>query len=496
MKNKIALLFMFVCVLFTHQVLAQNEETIKIDFLKPGQELKDRNLEYKTKYILKIENINRNLYKVESAITSENVNATMPDIFKGIKLPGYLNLAVPKISSTTGPLAASPISRSNYKTTIEGHLKTINESNATFKKTAVLNNDFINLFNTCNTEYKIIEQNLIDKVNTYLGSKVTDRATQSDKIKSTLENVINSSETARDQLDLVVPKYTYEIDKEIKSNTKVILKWEKEPVNKKDAKYDRSLIAYEKAKDENESYTKLKDSINAVIVKTNESVATMIKFRDENKINELVNNYNIINESNFTFTSEPILVKTDETKFDIKITSDKLLPCNLTDKVHILETLKTKGGWKIDFSTGIFFNGGNDDFMGRELQYQPITDSTVTIKNKDGGDRILLSLGALMHIYRRTGKSVNYALSPGLSTTTAFDGVNFHLGASVLLGYKNRLVITGGLVLREAKILDKNYNYNTEYLKKEIPESPPTIKVFPKAGWFFSLTYNFSEFKS
>jgi hypothetical protein len=189
-------------------------------------------------------------------------------------------------------------------------------------------------------------------------------------------------------------------------------------------------------------------------------------------------------------------VKTDETKFDIKITSDKLLPCNSNDKVHILETLKTKGGWKIDFSTGIFFNGGNDDFMGRELQYQPITDSTVTIKNKDGGDRILLSLGALMHIYRRTGKSVNYALSPGLSTTTAFDGVNFHLGASVLLGYKNRLVITGGLVLREAKILDKNYNYNTEYLKKEIPESPPTIKVFPKAGWFFSLTYNFSEFKS
>jgi hypothetical protein len=202
----------------------------------------------------------------------------------------------------------------------------------------------------------------------------------------------------------------------------------------------------------------------------------------------------MINCSNFTFTSGPIKIKSDEVKIDIRITSNKQLPCNIPTTVGISETYRTEGGWKVDFSTGVFFSGGNPDFLGRELQYKSVDDSTVIIESRDGGKRLLLSIGALMHIYHRSGGCVNWAISVGLSTSTAFDGLNYLLGGSILLGDENRIVITGGAMLKESKILDKNYKYDTRYLKKDIPGSPPAIKVFPQIGWFVSLTYNFSTF--
>lgn len=138
---------------------------------------------------------------------------------------------------------------------------------------------------------------------------------------------------------------------------------------------------------------------------------------------------------------------------------------------------------------------GNDDFIGRDVYYKPIDSATTMIKSKDGGKRLLLGIGALMHIYWRSESKVNWAISPGLSTSSAFDGLNFHLGGSVLFGGKDRLAITAGIVCREAKILDKEYELDKTYEKAKLPEAVPTIKVFPKFGGFFALTYNWSKLK-
>lgn len=108
----------------------------------------------------------------------------------------------------------------------------------------------------------------------------------------------------------------------------------------------------------------------------------------------------------------------------------------------------------------------------------------------------MLSFGALIHMYWRSSLPLNFAISPGLSTTTNFDGLNFHLGGSVLIGRDERLALTLGLTLREVKILDKNYTIGNQYISSKLPEMPPTVKMFPKAGWFFSLTYNLSSIGS
>jgi hypothetical protein len=285
-------------------------------------------------------------------------------------------------------------------------------------------------------------------VNDFLGTKISDREIQAQVLEKYLKHIIQSAVDAGEALDTLVLLYI------------------------------------------NSTY---KDSLKTVVTKAKESVAEMKKFKDENKIQDLINNYNMINYSNFTFTSEPVQIKADEVKFDIKINSNKQLPCNIPSKTNISETYKTIGGWKLDFSSGIFFNGGNEDFIGRELQYIPLDNSTVTIQTKDGGKRLLLSLGALMHIYYRREGSVNWAVSPGLSTTTAFDGIIFHLGGSAIFGWQNRIVLTAGISLREAKVLDRNYHFDQHYATTDLPENPPTIKVFPKSGYFVSLTYNWSK---
>lgn len=319
---------------------------------------------------------------------------------------------------------------------------------------------------------------------------------QANRLNNTLVDFIATAVNAKVALDRLLPAHLSTIKATIKGNMdNIITPWNNSPLPKTNPNYAAKFFVVKQATDENETLTAYKDSITAIVAKAGDAVTEMKKFRDENKINELVTNYKMINESNFTYYSDPQKIKGDVAKFKLKISAEKPLPCNTPTKVSISETYKTVGGWKVDFSTGLFFNTGNADFLGREIQYKPVNDSTVQIQTKDGGKRVLLSVGALMHIYCRSGKKVNYAFSPGLSTTTAFDGINFHLGGSVLFGMEDRLVITAGLVIREAKILDRNYEFDTNYAKKLLPEAPPTIKVFPKAGGFLSLTYNWSKVK-
>ena len=221
----------------------------------------------------------------------------------------------------------------------------------------------------------------------------------------------------------------------------------------------------------------------------------MEKFRDDNKIQALVNNYRIINENNFTYQTDTLRVSADEVTLSIRINPAKELVCNGRNELIINETYRTKGGWKVDFSTGLFLNSGSADFLGNEFQYQSETDSTAYIQRKDGGSRCLLSVGAFMHIYKRSGTNVNIAISPGLSTTTSFDGLNFHLAGSAIFGKQERLVVSAGATAREVKVLDRNYQEDVSYLRTDLPGTPPTVKVFPRFGWFIALSYNWTKLK-
>jgi len=496
-KNLLIIFIFFIVNISFSQV-----QEVTVDFLELGK-IKDnlKKAEYGKKYRVKIININRSLYKISSSITQNDNNTKLPEIFKNIKVPSYLNLALPEnsdISAVSNALSASPNQNADTTSYLNRYTKEIQKittNYSEFQKIANLNNLFKNLYTSCDMPYDKIDSELVETAQKFVMDTSKDKKVLEKKINKKISKQIKNVITSSNNLENLLRPLIDTINKNIATSKLGIYEWESIQMKKTDPDYKDGYITYKLLIDDVDQSKKYIESLKLLKTKANKFVTEMRKFRDENKLQELIDNFNLINESNFTYFSKPIKVKKDEIKFDIKISSDSLLKCDRTNEVVILETVKTKGGLKVDFSSGIFFNGGNDDFFGRELNYIPVNDSISTIQSKDGGDRLLLGIGALMHIYIRSGKNLNWAISPGLSTTSEFDALNFHLGASAIFGQKNRLVLTGGITMRETNILDRNYDFNVEYRKDELPESPPSIKVFPKIGWFISLTYNFSKFE-
>jgi hypothetical protein len=493
MKTYLKILVLLISI---QSLSAQTE--IEIRTLSSGEIL-----EYGETYIFKINDINLNIYKVESTINQESFNIQVPSVFKGIKLPSYLNIELPEaaekiddIDKNGGVNTLKDPTLDDHVVNINGYLKIINESNNEIVKTAVVDNEITNLLNSCDQTYSQIEKALIAFVkNTSLSTSGSTSQQVSD-IESHLNTAIANAIDAEKNLLKEAQRQKVYINSLIESNAAIIFKWEVDLLPETDSNYKKAFKIYKIAFRNNAEYAKGLKKLEEVIAAAKAVTTEIKKFRDENKVQLLVDKYNMINVSNFTYRSKPIKVESDEVKLEFIITSEKRLPCDKLLPEIKKYTLKVKGKTKIDFSTGAFFNSGNDDFLGRDLYYSSISETESVIRAKDGGSRGLLSIGGLMHIYKRSDKNMHLALSPGVSVSSGFDQVNFHLGGSVLFGNKNRLVITGGITLRETKILDRNFELDTAYAKTDLPETPPVISVFPKAGLFFSLTYNFSKFES
>lgn len=200
-----------------------------------------------------------------------------------------------------------------------------------------------------------------------------------------------------------------------------------------------------------------------------------------------------INENNYAFYSETIHLKKDQTRLTFTVTSKQPLPCDKPNQATFNVILRPRGGLKIDFSSGIFISGGGASFAGNTYYYKPVTDSTSTIATPSVKNNLVVSLGALMHIYFRSPALIKPALSVGASLNTGATIYNLHAGPSLIIGNRNRLIFTGGITLRQSTLLDKAYNTTTVYTTALLPATVPTVNKFPVTGWFFSLTYDVSS---
>ena len=119
--------------------------------------------------------------------------------------------------------------------------------------------------------------------------------------------------------------------------------------------------------------------------------------------------------------------------------------------------IKTRGGWKVDFSSGYLLSFQGDD------NYTNLYDSSGIIgvqKNKT--DKLKHAIGALFNAYIRNGKDFNAGLSLGISIPTDGTNIGFFGGVSALMLEKNRLVLTGGLAYNKVHLL------NTANLTKDM----------------------------
>lgn len=178
------------------------------------------------------------------------------------------------------------------------------------------------------------------------------------------------------------------------------------------------------------------------------------------------------------------------------------------------EEMRLFGGFKIDFSTGIFLTGLKDAnyvFIDSTVKYrrpddttnsiQTLVDTTGKIVIRENSGKSKIGFGVLVHAYPRISSNYNISLTAGLAVNTETE-LNFMLGGSLLLGSNRRFVISGGLIWGKVKKLsntvktgvnrrDSSNSNSTPIFYTTTDNLVPTI-TDTRRSWFFGVSYNFT----
>ena len=189
--------------------------------------------------------------------------------------------------------------------------------------------------------------------------------------------------------------------------------------------------------------------------------------------------YSEINESQFVVYSFIPNPESDNIKIKINVVSKK----EKLNKIKIEVPLVMTGGFKVDFSSGMFIS----NIVDKKYVNKKDTKSTNTpYKLVSDSDSFSLGIASFMHAYFRWGEVLNVSLTLGLG----FDqDVQFKtmLGLSFILGRKQRFIFTlGGAIGKSKDILEEDKDKETNELI-----IPNYSNKFRKLGWFLSVSYNF-----
>ncbi len=179
------------------------------------------------------------------------------------------------------------------------------------------------------------------------------------------------------------------------------------------------------------------------------------------------------------------------------------------------EEMRLWGGFKIDFSSGIFLTGLKDDnyvFTDSTVRYRPFGDTSTSLNSlrdttgkiaiKENSGKQKIAFGILMHAYPRISSNYNVALTVGLAVNTQTE-VNVLLGGSLLLGSTRRLVLTYGVMWGKVNRLSNTVKTGLNRSDASNIYSAPifyntTNNLVPMVSdtyhsWFFGISYNFSS---
>ncbi len=452
-------LLLLVCALLAWQAQAQSVIIVPFNDIKDGLYKWPPHLIHGREYTIEVTDVNRSLFGVEGTVNQRDFNAALPGIPSGFRLPGFATLSLPetKDANAGAKIKEMPESGQEALREIDHQLETINDCYAYLEEVGRLGNVITTLLRDCERPYGTLEEELMRSTNAVLLVDKEGRAEQVNQLRDECLECIAA------------------------------------------VRYARNVIVSQVLRIPATGVSPSATEIAPIVAMTLQKVEEMDKLAKENKIQDLLDNSNRLNRANFTYVSEPFKATKDKVNLHLRFRADTLLACNYPNQLTAQRSIPVVGGWKVDFSTGVLMSGKfmNNNFFGQELYYEgAYEDSRQSfIRQKQAGARLLLSIGAFAHLYKRTGRQVSWALSPGVSTTTAFDGFLFHLGGSALLGRETRLVITLGGTFRESALLDRRYQVDSAYPTESLPQEVPTIRVFPRVGWFLALTYNLSSFK-
>ena len=109
---------------------------------------------------------------------------------------------------------------------------------------------------------------------------------------------------------------------------------------------------------------------------------------------------------------------------------------------------------------------------------------------KEDQNKLDVQLALLVHAYWRSGRDVNFSFTSGVAVNVKSQRPNYLLGASLLLGRKQRIAISGGVNFGITKRLSNSYQLGN-LLSLDTEEVPMAEKM--DAGGWFGVSYNFGH---
>ena len=203
------------------------------------------------------------------------------------------------------------------------------------------------------------------------------------------------------------------------------------------------------------------------------------------------------NKKNFMVISPPIHMEGDMVSYEVTITPTRTN--NLAaykNPVSWQVNIPAKGGWKADFSVGPVLSFGNNS--RDEKFYTEVTevDTMITLRQRDNGNAINPSLAAMMHFYPRTGKytsyGFNFGVGAGFQSTDDVD-LTIFLGGSLILGKSRKIMVSAGAgFLKVDRLKNPQFEVGQVYNINGFDVTNVVEKVF-KSSPYISITYNISN---
>ena len=184
----------------------------------------------------------------------------------------------------------------------------------------------------------------------------------------------------------------------------------------------------------------------------------------------------------FEYVSAPIQGEEDYLEFDVVIKSKR----NLSNTYHINNDKSFKyfkyitGGIRFDFSVGTVFDFGTID-----KKYT--LDAESKIQRLDN-NKYNPTIAGIFHASFRNSKSVAFGFSLGASFTTGLSFNSIFPGVSLLMGKRNKIILTAGPSFRLIDELKSNYKEGMT-LNNSLADSDLLTKNF-RIGGFFGISYN------
>ncbi|MFP3833160.1 hypothetical protein [Chryseobacterium sp. SIMBA_028] len=242
---------------------------------------------------------------------------------------------------------------------------------------------------------------------------------------------------------------------------------------------------------DNLNYSSENDVLRSALTKDVERIQKSIKITDDviqkinlsKKLNEVEILDRLLREpQTYEYVSAPIQGEEDYLEFNVVIKSKR----NLSNTYHINNDKSFRyfeyitGGIRFDFSVGTVFDFGTID-----KKYT--LDSSNQIQRLDN-NKYNPTIAGIFHASFRNSTDFAWGVSLGASFTTGLSFNSIFPGVSLLMGKRNKIILTAGPSFRMVDELKANYQEGMQ-LNNSLADEDLLTRNF-KIGGFVGLSYN------